>query len=562
MSFEEEREKRKAKIKEERKKKTQGLIFLGLFELFMLICITGGFVLWISKIRADKNKENNYGSYLHAVSASVISENEVEEEEPQLPPALLSQEATPTSITLTWEDTLYDSYAVYYRPTNSEYPEYLRRVTDDPEIELTGLYVGTPYDIYITDAEDEESVYLSVFNTATSLYGYCDPFLMADAILNIYDRDSETGAVNSVTDSGTVCMSSETGCLGAEVKPIMTTPLYQDETLSYSSVTLSAGEDLFVTESDNGHYCYLSPGGDWVLHVTVYDPEAEEAEEDEDDEDSDEPAKPKVSGWINARTLLVDIRALFNDADGMYGIQANRTNAYGSLFTCGGNATEVNVSADPETRYDCLSENDVDYVLSVDGYNVIDGITGQVLPNYGSKDQMPVIWDLAMELKTCQINALYQGYGIVVYDGYRPLSTSGAVSGNLGNQGYLVYSSNGTDLAQGYLTSGTYNINYYIAQKSRHNRGIAADLTMRVFNSLTEPGDEAKMQTKMHTLDYRCNMEYNTWEANLLSDIMTTHGSNLEYLNDKQEWWHFQLKTDRTDLYPLITEYGYSDIVF
>ena len=70
------------------------------------------------------------------------------------------------------------------------------------------------------------------------------------------------------------------------------------------------------------------------------------------------------------------------------------------------------------------------------------------------------------------------------------------------------------------------------------------------------------MQTKMHTLDFRCNMEYNTWAADLLIDIMTSHGSNLEYLRDKQEWWHFQLQTELTGLYPLIDQYGYSDIIF
>ena len=57
-------------------------------------------------------------------------------------------------------------------------------------------------------------------------------------------------------------------------------------------------------------------------------------------------------------------------------------------------------------------------------------------------------------------------------------------------------------------------------------------------------------------------MLYNNWEADLLSDIMMGHGSNLECLGVKSEWWHFQLKKGRTDLYPFIDKYGYCDFEF
>ena len=557
--------------KKDKVRKTQTMVLFVFFEVLMLMCVTGALFLWILKHMPEKEPDSS----LRSVSPDNVSADYVPEEipEPQAPPALLSQEATPTSISLTWEDTLYDTYAVFYKADGSEHQEYLKKVTDDPEIELTGLAVGTPYTIYITDGEDESLEYLPVFSTGTSIYGYCDPFKAVDAILNVYDRDEETGEIKETLDTATVVMSADEGCLGVTVKPIMTTPLYSDETMSNSYVNLTAGQELHVSKSDNGHYCYLSPGGDWVLHVTVYDEELEkeiaEAEallkEQDDESVSDDTAitvPKRTMGWVNARTLLVDVRGFFTDPEDLYGIQINRTNAYSSIFTCGGNANEVNTGSDEGTRYDCVSENDANAVLSSDGYNVIDGITGQALPNYGSPDQMPVIWDLALELKTCQETALYAGYTIVIYDGYRPLSTSAAVSGYLADQGYLTYSASGTNLAQGYLTNGTYNINYYIAQKSRHNRGIAADLTIREYTDLSTLGDEAVMQTKMHTLDFRCNMEYNTWAADLLIDIMTAHGSNLEYLRDKQEWWHFQLQTELTGLYPLIDQYGYSDIIF
>ena len=65
------------------------------------------------------------------------------------------------------------------------------------------------------------------------------------------------------------------------------------------------------------------------------------------------------------------------------------------------------------------------------------------------------------------------------------------------------------------------------------------------------------MQTKMHTLDYRCDMTYNTREANTLYSIMTTN-TGLVPLVAKQEWWHFELSKDPLQ-FPCVKEYIFAN---
>ena len=544
---------RRNRKNEIRKKKIEMLIA---FEVIVLLILTVVTVLVIKGAVKKGNLQEQPEEVVAIENSATVSDNTSSDitqeevvQETAKEPQIVEQNVSPTSIDLVWEDTFADGYIVEYQSSSydetSEFhtePVKLIRVTDTASVSLTGLNISETYNISIFLNDGSRTEYLPEFIVSTSADGYCDPFKAIDATINVYTWDDATGTALDMTDTGTVMMSSANGCLGVEAKPIMDASCYADAGMTSVTGSLIAGTDTFITEDENGYYCYLSTSGDWVVHITSAD---------------------GFSGWINARTLLIDINGLFSPDNDIYGIQINRTNAYSSIFTTGGNAQTVNdYEEDQLTRYNCLSENNIEVALSSDGYNVIDNITGQKLPNYGEAEQMPVIWDLALELKQCQKNALFTGYSIRIYDGYRPLSTSAAVSGELASQGYLVTSVNGTDLAQGYLTSGIYNINYYIAQKSRHNRGIAVDLTIVRFDQIDSLGAEAHMQTKMHTLDFRCNMETNTWEANLLIDVMTGHGSNLEYLRDRQEWWHFQLNTSMTDLYPLVDQYGYADIVF
>ena len=385
--------------------------------------------------------------------------------------------------------------------------------------------------------------YIDGFDASTTESGYGDPFKSVYSLFRSSERDENTGVILSLGETYTVQMTSSEGCQNAVVKPMFDIGMYGDTSLSEDQLVknVAKGSKLIISADEGNNYCYYDAADGYRLYVT--------------DEEGQ-------SGWIEARRVLIDMNRVFA-VSSMYSMQFDRTNAYSSIFTAGGDARNVELDSEStDTRYNpLLFGGDKSQFMTTTGYNGIDGITGLELYNYESPEYMPVIWDLAIELKQCQKNALENGYTIKMYEGYRPLSTSELVYNNLLNSGSLALVVGDTNLAQGYIVGQSYNVGYYIGIKSRHNRGVATDLTLVRINA-NGAYEEAYMQTKMHTLDFRCNMYYNTWEADLLTDIMIGHGSNLEYLAARQEWWHFQLRNDRKDLYPLVESYGYEDFKF
>lgn len=566
-----------------RRPKKQNNAFWTFLLVMMLTAIFGLAAFIIIKIYGmnDANVEQVLapnGSMETAVANNETVIMEMQEVVNSSEPQMLLQYAGTTTIHLAWNPTSNSGYDVLYRAvanSNGEhhgknYTEdksrsmssmctavyegeddggiqdeehgWIRKTTRESSIVITGLSPNVTYEVHIVHSNTSLGEYVPQFELTTANYGYGDPFRAIDSFITVSNRDMSTGEI--LTKGETVCveMSSPNGCLGVMAKPIMDTNMYENCTMETMNYTIPKGTSLTVLSDEMGYYCYRTYEGVWTLHVV---------------------ANGGYTGWVDARALMIDAKGLFSPENDIYGIQVDRTNAYSSIFTCGGNGKAVDLSSDPSTRYNSLqSGNNRDSIIDATGYNSIDRITGKALPNYGRQDQMPVIWDLAVELIQCQKSALENGYTILMYEGYRPLSTSDAVRTELSNQAYLTHPAGGTTLAQGWLTGTTYSVGFYIAAKSRHNRGIATDLSMMRFNSISELGQEADMQTKMHTLDFRCNMQYNTWEADLLTDIMIGHGSHLEYLSYRQEWWHFQLNSNLTDLYPLIDKYDYVDFVF
>ncbi len=549
-----------------------------------------------------------------------VEEPEVEEPEPEeeeeeensilkqvcFESEMLLVTSDPTSICLEWADAGLGDYYVLYRAVAKEEEKHgkgsredgsasmstictcineandtgeeneangwIKRITRDNKLVLEGLEPDTTYHVHIGYADKSLGEYVETFEVNTMKKGYCDPFKAVFSLMSVSQRDEETGAVISRGATSSVQMTSGTGCEGVVVKPMFDVELFnrasKDERNQIG--TVPKGTKLVITPDEGNYYCYYD-GSSYKISVMS--------------------ENRQYDGWIDARTVLIDMNKMFT-INSVYSMQFDRTNAYSSIFTAGGDAQNVELEEPvpeegeevavapveeqpvaegeqpveisyPDTRYNplFLGGETTDF-LTTTGYNGIDGITGLELKNYESKDYMPVIWDLAMELKQCQKNALENGYTIKMYEGYRPLSTSNLVYNMLNGSGSLALVVNETTLAQGYITSQAYNVGNYIGYRSRHNRGVATDLTLVKLNSPTELGEEAHMQTKMHTLDFRCNMAYNTWEADLLTDIMIGHNSHLEYLGLRQEWWHFQLKNSRKDLYPLVETYGYEDFAF
>ena len=467
------------------------------------------------RVRAYGNA-GQYGAYSQTVSANMDA----------VAPILKLESSNLLQLDFSWtESRRDDTYRVAYRKTGET--GWSTVDTAEREIRIGNLEPNTTYEVMVTELTDGEAGLSSdTVEYVTEGSEYADPFLGLYATLTVG------------TEKKGVCYSDSDGCLGAKVWPEFNTKLYEKADRTGKSTDVSGGELFTVVRDKDGNYvCRLSENN-WSLYVTGTS------------------GGNAVSGWIQASAVLIDLQDLFPGSS-TYSIHYDRTNAYSSIFTAGGNGMRIDSDSDSETRWEPLNADTGKESLSVGGYNVIAGVTGNKLPNYGSRDQMPVVWDVARELITCQKNALERGMCLLIYESYRPNSTSKAVYQAVTNNAYLRTTKNGHTLANGFFITANYGESNYIANNSKHNKGIALDLTIMSYVSTEELGSEVTMQTKMHTLDFRCNMSFNNENANLLSTIMMTD-TGLVPLKGKQEWWHFELDTDESR-YPCINQYTFTD---
>lgn len=175
------------------------------------------------------------------------------------------------------------------------------------------------------------------------------------------------------------------------------------------------------------------------------------------------------------------------------------------------------------------------------GGQPISGLYGEVLYHYGGAASGEEAWlryGPAKRLYACQEELLAQGYGLVIYDAYRPYSVTVFIRETfhswLDTRSAKFKKQFFRNLGEGwFLAPGT----------SSHNWGIAVDVTIRSMST----GEEIPMPTDMHTLDYRSAIDF--WINNnnqravngrLLKDVMTSHG----FSSLKSEWWHFQDNTE------------------
>ncbi len=431
---------------------------------------------------------------------------------------ILAAESTATTMYFQWIDNEADSYYVEYRAMGSR---WMTMETETNEVRLTGLKPGTSFEVRMQYVKDDViREYISSFMAETEKSGYGDPFQGIGAILRVDSKQER------------VTISSENGCLGAKVWPEFKTNLFEEAALTTKKCTVTGGMPMEIAVDAEGKYCHYGTNGRWTVFVTAED---------------------GTCGWIEADALMIDLVDLF-PAENIYAIQCDRTNAYASIFTVGGDPMAVQTKGDADSRYSFLTEKSEMFTST--GINTIEGVTGEILPKYGSKDQMPVIWCMAIELIQCQENALFEGCTLLIYEGYRPNATSRSVNKKVNALGYLSKRVNSRNLANGYLSTQLYESNY-IANTSKHNMGIAVDLSLKSYVSHTELGEELVMQTKMHTLDFRSNMQYNNDNADMLYAIMTGD-TNLVSLRKKQEWWHFELEED-VRIFPLLDDYVYAD---
>jgi D-alanyl-D-alanine dipeptidase len=152
-------------------------------------------------------------------------------------------------------------------------------------------------------------------------------------------------------------------------------------------------------------------------------------------------------------------------------------------------------------------------------YATANNFTGAPLPGYGR----PVVLlrrEAAEALGRIAARLAPQGLGLKVWDGYRPVRATLAMVAWCERTGR-------TDLLD----------NGYIARRSRHNQGVAVDLTL----IRLADGVELPMGTPYDQFDDRAHTANATGDVarhrGWLVDAMAAEG----FVNYENEWWHFSL---------------------
>jgi zinc D-Ala-D-Ala dipeptidase len=152
-------------------------------------------------------------------------------------------------------------------------------------------------------------------------------------------------------------------------------------------------------------------------------------------------------------------------------------------------------------------------------YATPNNFTGAVIPGYEGNRAF-LRREAAQALARVQRRALAQGYSLEIYDAYRPVrATLGMVewTHRVGRE----------DLLR----------DEYIASRSRHNLGLAVDLTLVDRTS----GRELAMGTPFDTFSPAAHTANATGEAArnraLLKRLMEAEG----FVNYEKEWWHYTM---------------------
>ena len=152
-------------------------------------------------------------------------------------------------------------------------------------------------------------------------------------------------------------------------------------------------------------------------------------------------------------------------------------------------------------------------------YATPNNFTGAVIPGYEGNRAF-LRREAAQALARVQRRALAQGYSLKVYDAYRPVRATLAMvdwTHRVGRE----------DLIR----------DEYIASRSRHNLGLAIDLTLVERAS----GRELAMGTAFDTFSAAAHTANATGEAArnraLLKRLMEAEG----FVNYEKEWWHYTM---------------------
>ena len=159
----------------------------------------------------------------------------------------------------------------------------------------------------------------------------------------------------------------------------------------------------------------------------------------------------------------------------------------------------------------------VDSTIRVDArYAGSNNFTGAPLPGYDAPRAL-LRREAAAALGRVQARLRTGGMGLLIFDGYRPVRATLAMVDWAERTGRK-------DLLDG-----------YIARRSRHNQGVAVDLT------LVDPasGTELDMGTPFDTFSEAAHTANATGRPQRYRQILVRVMESEGFTNYDQEWWHF-----------------------
>ena len=199
-------------------------------------------------------------------------------------------------------------------------------------------------------------------------------------------------------------------------------------------------------------------------------------------------------------------------------------------------------------------------------------VTGEVILGYdrertGADEYLvPLLYPAALKLEKAAFAAIAQGYKLKIYDSFRPREATRALfdqAEGLADAPVPAHTYTGKELTdlpkleEGKILTyemlmtdmGRYSLDFFLAAtSSRHNQGVAMDLT--IVDLAT--GEEMEMLTSMHDLSWYSELERNNASADILAGIMEGAG----FTGIVSEWWHFQDDKATEELAPAYLWYG------
>jgi zinc D-Ala-D-Ala dipeptidase len=196
------------------------------------------------------------------------------------------------------------------------------------------------------------------------------------------------------------------------------------------------------------------------------------------------------------------------------------------LLACGGRpaavaspeAPPLSIASDAAAESLLVDVRSVDSTIQLDvRYATPDNFTGEPLPGYEAP-RVLLRRKVAAALARVQARLRSGGLGLRVFDGYRPVRATLAMVDWAERTG-----------RRELVDSG------YIARRSRHNLGVAVDLTL--VDLVT--GTEVPMGTPFDTFTEAAHTANAEGRVRRYREILVRVMASEGFANYEQEWWHF-----------------------